>query len=80
MNYDIEPLFEVDPLEVTIYWEADAATNKKLFEWVTNLGGIELEKNTSTIGSSTISITLDDADTNSMVNSQWRLKTIRALP
>ena len=65
MNYDIEPLFEVDPLEVTIYWEADAATNKKLFEWVTNLGGIKLEKNTSTIGSSTISITLDDADTNS---------------
>lgn len=65
VNYDIEPLFEVDPLEVTIYWKADAATNKKLFEWVTNLGGIELEKNTSTIGSSTISITLDDADTNS---------------
>lgn len=65
VNYDIEPLFEVDPLEVTIYWEADAATNKKLFEWVTNLGGIELEKNTSTICSSTISITLDDADTNS---------------
>lgn len=65
VNYDIEPLFEVDPLEVTIYWEADAATNKKLFEWVTNLGGIKLEKNTSTIGSSTISITLDDADTNS---------------
>lgn len=65
VNYDIEPLFEVDPLEVTIYWEADAATNKKLFEWVTNLGGIELEKNTSTIGSSRIRITLDDADTNS---------------
>ena len=65
VNYDIEPLFEVDPLEVTIYWKADAATNKKLFEWVTNLGGIELEKLSSTIGSSTISITLDDADTNS---------------
>lgn len=65
VNYDIEPLFEVDPLEVTIYWEADAATNKKLFEWVTNLGGIELEKKTSTIGSSTISIKLDNADTNS---------------
>lgn len=65
VNYDIEPLFEVDPLEVTIYWEADAATNKKLFEWVTNLGGIELEKKTSTIGSSRISITLNDADTNS---------------
>lgn len=65
VNYDIEPLFEVDPLEVTIYWEADAATNKKLFEWVTNLGGIKLEKPSSTIGSSRISITLDDADTNS---------------
>lgn len=65
VKYNIEPLFEVDPLEVTIYWKADAATNKKLFEWVTNLGGIELEKLSSTIGSSRISITLDDADTNS---------------
>lgn len=65
VNYDIEPLFEVDPLEVTIYWETGAATNKKLFEWVTNLGGIELEKSSSTIDSSRISITLDDADTNS---------------
>lgn len=72
VKYNIEPLFEVDPLEVTIYWEADAATNKKLFEWVTNLGGIELEKNTSTIGSSTISITLDDADTNS--NGKFTVK------
>ena len=65
VKYNIEPLFEVDPLEVTIYWETGAATNKKLFEWVTNLGGIELEKPSSTIGSSRISITLDDADTNS---------------
>lgn len=65
VKYNIEPLFEVDPLEVTIYWEADAATNKKLFEWVTNLGGIELPKSSSTIGSSRIRITLDDADTNS---------------
>ena len=65
VKYNIEPLFEVDPLEVTIYWETGAATNKKLFEWVTNLGGIELEKPSSTIGSSKISITLDDADTNS---------------
>ena len=65
VKYNIEPLFEVDPLEVTIYWETGAATNKKLFEWVTNLGGIELEKPSSTIGSSKISITLDDAATNS---------------
>lgn len=65
VKYNIEPLFEVDPLEVTIYWETGAATNKKLYEWVTNLGGIELEKPSSTIGSSKISITLDDADTNS---------------
>lgn len=72
VNYDIEPLFEVDPLEVTIYWEAGAATNKKLFEWVTNLGGIELEKNTSTIGSSRISITLNDAVTNS--NGKFTVK------
>lgn len=63
VKYNIEPLFEVDPLEVTIYWEAGAATNKKLFEWVTNLGGIELEKFSSTIGSSTISISLNNTAT-----------------
>ena len=55
--YNVEPLFEVDPLEVIIYYEASAKTNTKVFTWVTNLGGIVLPaKLTSTIGESTINI------------------------
>ncbi len=57
VDYNVEPLFEVDPLEVIIYYEASAKTNTKVFTWVTNLGGIVLpNEQTSTIGSSTISI------------------------
>ena len=57
VDYNVEPLFEVDPLEVIIYYEASAKTNTKVFTWVTNLGGIVLpDKLTSTIGNSTIKI------------------------
>lgn len=57
VDYNVEPLFEVDPLEVIIYYEASAKTNTKVFTWVTNLGGIVLPDNlTSTIGKSTIKI------------------------
>lgn len=57
VDYNVEPLFEVDPLEVIIYYEAKAETNTKVFTWVTNLGGIVLpDELTSTIGSSTIKI------------------------
>ena len=57
VDYNVEPLFEVDPLEVIIYYEAGAKTNTKVFTWVTNLGGIVLPDNlTSTIGKSTIKI------------------------
>ena len=57
VDYNVEPLFEVDPLEVIIYYEAKAETNTKVFTWVTNLGGIVLpDELTSTIGQSTINI------------------------
>ena len=57
VDYNVEPLFEVDPLEVIIYYEASAKTNTKVFTWVTNLGGIVLPNElTSTIGNSTIKI------------------------
>lgn len=57
VDYNVEPLFEVDPLEVIIYYVAGAETNTKVFTWVTNLGGIVLpDKLTSTIGESTINI------------------------
>ena len=57
VDYNVEPLFEVDPLEVIIYYEASAKTNTKVFTWVTNLGGIVLpDEQTSTISESTINI------------------------
>lgn len=57
VDYNVEPLFEVDPLEVIIYYEASTKTNTKVFTWVTNLGGIVLPNElTSTIGKSTINI------------------------
>lgn len=57
VDYNVEPLFEVDPLEVIIYYETSAKTNTKVFTWVTNLGGIVLpNEQTSTIGKSTIKI------------------------
>ena len=57
VDYNVEPLFEVDPLEVIIYYEASAKTNTKVFTWVTNLGGIVLPNELiSTIGKSTIKI------------------------
>lgn len=57
VDYNVEPLFEVDPLEVIIYYEESAETNTKVFTWVTNLGGIVLPNElTSTIGKSTINI------------------------
>lgn len=57
VDYNVEPLFEVDPLEVIIYYEASAKTNTKVFTWVTNLGGIVLPNElTSTIDESTINI------------------------
>lgn len=57
VDYNVEPLFEVDPLEVIIYYVAGAETNTKVFTWVTNLGGIVLPNElTSTIGKSTINI------------------------
>lgn len=57
VDYNVEPLFEVDPLEVIIYYVASAETNTKVFTWVTNLGGIVLPNElTSTIGKSTIKI------------------------
>ena len=57
VDYNVEPLFEVDPLEVIIYYEERAKTNTKVFTWVTNLGGIVLPNElTSTIGKSTIKI------------------------
>lgn len=63
VKYNIQPLFEVDPLETTIFYEAGAETNTKKFTWVTNLGGIVIDKDKSTVGSSKITIKLENSDT-----------------
>lgn len=63
VEYNIQPFFEVDPLETTIFYEAGAETNTKKFTWVTNLGGIKIDKYNSTVGSSNITIKLENSDT-----------------
>lgn len=63
VEYNIQPLFEVDPLETTIFYADGAETNTKKFTWVTNLGGIVIDKYKSTVGSSNITIKLENSDT-----------------
>lgn len=63
VEYNIQPLFEVDPLETTIFYEAGAETNTKKFTWVTNLGGIVIDKDYSIVGSSKITIKLENSNT-----------------
>lgn len=63
VEYNIQPLFEVDPLETTIFYEAGAETNTKKFTWVTNLGGIVIDKVYSIVDSSKITIKLENSDT-----------------
>lgn len=63
VEYNIQPLFEVDPLETTIFYEDGAETNTKKFTWVTNLGGIVIDKDYSIVGSSKITIKLENSYT-----------------
>lgn len=59
VKYDVKPYLDVTPKEFVIYYEAGKPTNTKVVTWDTNLGGVELEKTTSTIGTSTIEMQLD---------------------
>lgn len=59
VKYDVKPYLDVTPKEFVIYYEAGKPTNTKVVTWDTNLGGVELEKTISTIGSSTIEMQLD---------------------
>lgn len=59
VHYDVTPYLDVTPKEFVIYYEAGKPTNTKVVTWDTNLGGVELEKTTSTIGTSTIEMQLD---------------------
>lgn len=59
VKYDVKPYLDVTPKEFVIYYEAGKPTNTKVVKWDTNLGGVELDKTTSTIGNSTIEMQLD---------------------
>ena len=59
VHYDVKPYLDVTPKEFVIYYEAGKPTNTKVVTWDTNLGGVELGKTISTIGSSTIEMQLD---------------------
>ena len=62
VEYDASPYFEVNPQEVTIYWNSD--NNTKVVQFKTNLGGLTFTGNTSsTIGKSTIQASCDKPDT-----------------
>lgn len=61
--YDASPYFEVNPQEVTIYWNSD--NNTKVVQFKTNLGGLVFTNNetSSTVGKSTIQASYDNPDT-----------------
>lgn len=62
VDYDASPYFEVNPQEVTIYWDSD--NNTKVVQFKTNLGGLAFTGNTSsTIGNSNIKASCDKTDT-----------------
>ena len=61
--YDASPYFEVNPQEVTIYWNSDNST--KFVQFKTNLGGLAFTGNvtSSSVGKSTIQASCDTPDT-----------------
>lgn len=62
VDYDASPYFEVNPQEVTIYWNSD--NNTKVVQFKTNLGGLAFtDKTSSTIGNSNIKASCDKTDT-----------------
>lgn len=71
--YDASPYFEVNPQEVTIYWNSDNST--KLVQFKTNLGGLAFTNNvtSSTVGKSTIQASCDNPNT---PEGTFRIKAI----
>lgn len=63
VEYDASPYFEVNPQEVSIYWNSD--NNTKVVQFKTNLGGLAFTNNvtSSTVGKSTIQASCDTPDT-----------------
>lgn len=61
--YDASPYFEVNPQEVTIYWNSD--NNTKVVKFKTNLGGLAFTNNvtSSSVGKSNIKASCDNPET-----------------
>ena len=60
VHYDVTPYLDVTKELVIYYNSTDAEQNKRTIKWDTNLGGIKLEKTSSSIGYSTINMDLSD--------------------
>ena len=62
VHYDVTPYLDVTKKLVIYYNSTDAEQNKRTIKWDTNLGGIKLEKTSSSIGYSTINMDLSESD------------------
>ena len=62
VHYDVTPYLDVTKELVIYYNSTDQDKNKRTIKWDTNLGGIKLEKTSSSIGNSTINMSLSESD------------------
>ena len=62
VHYDVTPYLDVTKELVIYYNSTDPDKNTRTIKWDTNLGGIKLEKTSSSIGSSTINMSLSESD------------------
>ena len=62
VHYDVTPYLDVTKELVIYYNKDDKSQNKRTIKWDTNLGGITLEKTSSSIGKSTINMDLSEPD------------------
>ena len=62
VHYDVTPYLDVTKELVIYYNSTDPEKNKRAIKWDTNLGGIKLEKTSSSIGNSTINMDLSESD------------------
>lgn len=60
VHYDVTPYLDVTK-ELVIYY-GSTVNNTRTIKWDTNLGGIKLEKTSSSIGNSTINMSLSESD------------------
>lgn len=62
VHYDVTPYLDVTKELVIYYNDTDKEKNKRTIKWDTNLGGIKLEKTSSSVGNSTINMSLSESD------------------